>query len=107
MNHKNNHTQRSNKSRIVLLLDLDCFYAQCETVRLNLPRDLPLCLLQWYSTLAVNYPARAFGIKRGDGFEEIQKKGKGKVIALHVPVIPILDPPTITSKTTSNNIDGR
>ena len=34
-------------SRVVLLLDLDCFYAQCETVRLGLDPSMPLCLLQW------------------------------------------------------------
>jgi len=82
-------SNKKDKPRVVLLLDLDCFYAQCETVRLNLPQSLPVCLLQWNSALAVNYPAREYGIKRGDGFEEIQKKGKGKVIALHLPVLPI------------------
>ena len=32
--------------RVVLLLDMDCFYAQCETVRLGLDQTLPLALVQ-------------------------------------------------------------
>ena len=36
--------------------------------------------------MAVNYPAREFGIKRGDSFEIIQEKSLGKCIALHLPV---------------------
>ena len=65
------------RSRVILLLDLDCFYAQCETVRLGLDPSLPLCLLQWNSALAVNYPARnLFDLKRGAKFEEIQLKSK-------------------------------
>lgn len=36
--------------------------------------------------MAVNYPAREFGIKRGDSFEVIQEKSKGKCIAIHLPV---------------------
>lgn len=79
----------TNRPRIVLLLDLDCFYAQCETVRLGLDKALPLCLLQWNSALAVNYPARAFGIKRGDGFHEISKKSRSQCVSLHLPVISV------------------
>ena len=82
---------RTSRPRIVLLLDLDCFYAQCETVRLGLDKSLPLCLLQWNSALAVNYPARAFGIKRGDGFDEISKKSQGQCVSLHLPVISVED----------------
>lgn len=33
--------------RIVLLFDLDCFYAQCERVRLGLDLDVCLALLQY------------------------------------------------------------
>lgn len=33
--------------RIVAHIDLDAFYAQCEMVRLNLPRDKPLAVRQW------------------------------------------------------------
>ena len=79
------------RPRIILLLDLDCFYAQCESVRLGLEKSLPLCLLQWDSALAVNYAARSFGIKRGDGFDEIDKKSQGQCVALHLPVISVED----------------
>jgi DNA polymerase eta len=64
--------------RVILLLDLDCFYAQCECIRLGLDATVtPLALMQWNSALAVTYPARArFDIKRGDGWDCIQKKSK-------------------------------
>ena len=32
--------------RVVVLLDMDCFYAQCETVRLGLDQSIPLALVQ-------------------------------------------------------------
>jgi DNA polymerase eta len=79
-------------SRVIILLDLDCFYAQCESVRLSLSPSIPLCLLQWNSALAVNYPARErFGLKRGDTFEEIQEKSNGQCVALHLPVLSTAD----------------
>ena len=79
-------------SRVVLLLDLDCFYAQCETVRLGLDPSMPLCLLQWNSALAVNYPARErFNLKRGASFEEIRKVSGGECVALHLPVVSIAE----------------
>ena len=37
----------------------------------------------------MSYPAREFGIQRGDSFEKIQQKSKGKCIAFHLPVIPL------------------
>lgn len=75
-------------SRVIILLDLDCFYAQCESVRLSLAPSLPLCLLQWNSALAVNYAARErFGLKRGANFEEIREKSNGQCVALHLPVV--------------------
>jgi len=51
---------------------------------------------QWRSALAVNYPAREFGIKRGDSFEVIQEKSKGKCVAIHLPVTEI-EPMTATN----------
>jgi len=75
-------------SRVIILLDLDCFYAQCESVRLSLAPSVPLCLLQWNSALAVNYVARErFGLKRGAKFEEIREKSNGQCVALHLPVV--------------------
>jgi nucleotidyltransferase/DNA polymerase involved in DNA repair len=38
--------------------------AEFEQVRLGLPDDVPLICSQWGSIIAVNYPARAYGIKR-------------------------------------------
>ena len=61
-------------SRCILLFDMDCFYAQCERVRLGLPLDVKLCLFQWNSVLAVTYPAREYGIKRGDSWDDVAKK---------------------------------
>ena len=93
-----------NRPRIVILIDLDCFYAQCESVRLGLEKSLPLCLLQWDSALAVNYAARSFGIKRGDGFDEINKKSQGQCVALHLPVISVED--IAASTAASNSASG-
>ncbi|KAF9891190.1 DNA-directed DNA polymerase eta rad30 [Aspergillus nanangensis] len=50
--------------RIVAHIDLDAFYAQCEMVRLQTPREQPLAVRQWDSLIAINYPARSFGITR-------------------------------------------
>lgn len=91
--------------RVVLLFDLDCFYAQCERIRLGLKEDASLALLQWNSTLAVTYPARQFGIKRGDSWDAVAKKSNNQCWAIHVLVLqkpnhkkgracPQDDPPT-------------
>ncbi|KAJ4480070.1 eta DNA polymerase [Lentinula aciculospora] len=49
--------------RVVALCDSDAFYAACEMVRLGVT-DKPLIVLQWEGIIAVNYPARKFGITR-------------------------------------------
>ncbi len=71
------------------MLDLDCFYASCERVRLGLEADsCSLALLQWDSVLAVTYPARkAFGIRRGDSWDAVYSKSQGKCLALHLPIL--------------------
>jgi nucleotidyltransferase/DNA polymerase involved in DNA repair len=66
----NNHPH----NRCILLFDMDCFYAQCERVRLGLPLGVKLCLFQWNSVLAVTYPSREYGIKRGDSWDDVAKK---------------------------------
>ena len=59
-------------------------------VRLNVPRHVPLALLQWSSALAVNYAARdQFQIKRGDTFEIIANKSRGECVTIHLPVTQV------------------
>jgi DNA polymerase eta len=50
--------------RTIAHIDLDAFYAQCEGVRLSIADDQPLAVQQWQALIAVNYPARPFGVGR-------------------------------------------
>ncbi|PSN72144.1 DNA/RNA polymerase [Corynespora cassiicola Philippines] len=50
--------------RVIAHVDLDAFYAQCETVRLGLDPSKPLAVQQWQGLIAINYPAREFGLNR-------------------------------------------
>ncbi|KAF7587978.1 DNA-directed DNA polymerase eta rad30 [Aspergillus hancockii] len=59
--------------RVIAHVDLDAFYAQCEMVRLQTPREVPLAVRQWDSLIAINYPARSFGITRMITAKEAQK----------------------------------
>ncbi|ELR04911.1 DNA-directed DNA polymerase eta [Pseudogymnoascus destructans] len=59
--------------RVIAHIDLDAFYAQCEMVRLGVPEDKPLAVQQWQSLIAVNYPARKFGISRMITAKEARK----------------------------------
>jgi nucleotidyltransferase/DNA polymerase involved in DNA repair len=76
-------------TRQILLLDLDCFYAQAMCRRYGFDsQTTPLALLQWNSVLAVTYPARqAYGIKRGDSWETVHEKSRGQCHAVHVPIL--------------------
>ncbi|KAK5656506.1 hypothetical protein OQA88_4483 [Cercophora sp. LCS_1] len=59
--------------RVIAHIDLDCFYAQVEMVRLDIPEDKPLAVQQWQGLIAVNYPARGFGIGRHCTVTEAKK----------------------------------
>ncbi|KAK3396141.1 hypothetical protein B0T20DRAFT_262245 [Sordaria brevicollis] len=59
--------------RVIGHLDLDCFYAQVEMVRLGIPDDKPVAVQQWQGLIAVNYPARSFGIGRHCNVSEAKK----------------------------------
>ena len=72
--------------RCILHLDLDCFYAQVESKRLGLPEEAPLAVQQWSGLLAVNYAARAKGIKRGMRVDE----AKTICPTLHTPHVPLV-----------------
>ncbi|KAL1606292.1 DNA-directed DNA polymerase eta rad30 [Paraconiothyrium brasiliense] len=50
--------------RVIAHVDLDAFYAQCETVRLGIDPAKPLAVQQWQGLIAINYPARAYGLSR-------------------------------------------
>jgi len=50
--------------RTIAHVDLDAFYAQCELVRLGLEESTPLAVQQWQGLIAINYPARKFGLGR-------------------------------------------
>jgi DNA polymerase eta len=60
--------------RVIALCDSDAFYAACEQVRLGIDPSRPLVVRQWDALIAVNYPARAFGIQRMRNWREALKK---------------------------------
>ncbi|KAL1724171.1 hypothetical protein EV715DRAFT_189180 [Schizophyllum commune] len=60
--------------RVVALCDSDAFYAACEMVRLGVNKEQPLVVLQWNALIAVNYPARKFGISRMDKLQDALKR---------------------------------
>ncbi|KAG6909960.1 hypothetical protein DXG01_014229 [Tephrocybe rancida] len=62
--------------RVIALCDSDAFYAACEMVRLGTDKNTPLVVLQWDAMIAINYPARKFGITRLKKYDlrELQKK---------------------------------
>lgn len=68
---------------VILHIDLDAFYAQVEMKRLNVPRDEPLAVQQWNGLIAVNYPARKFGIGRHVKADEARKLCPG-IHLIHV-----------------------
>ncbi|KAK9323064.1 hypothetical protein V1517DRAFT_321389 [Lipomyces orientalis] len=71
----------TNPLRVIAHIDLDAFYAQCETVRLGLDPNVPLACQQWQGLIAVNYAARKFGISRHESISEARKKCPDLVLA--------------------------
>ncbi|KAK0223092.1 hypothetical protein IW262DRAFT_1458102 [Armillaria fumosa] len=68
--------------RVIALCDSDAFYAACEMVRLGIT-DKPLVVLQWDALIAVNYPARKFGISRMDKLKDAKQRCPDLVV-VHV-----------------------
>lgn len=58
---------------VIAHIDLDAFYAQCQAVYFHIDPDKPLACRQWDSIIAVNYPARKYGIKRGMPVERVRE----------------------------------
>ncbi|KAI0833689.1 DNA/RNA polymerase [Trametes gibbosa] len=69
--------------RVVALCDSDAFYAACEQVRLALDPTLPLVVQQWDALIAVNYPARTYGISRMDKIRDARRRCPDLVV-VHV-----------------------
>ena len=57
-------SRNDRKRKVIIHLDLDCFYAQVEMNRLGVPYEDPFVVVQWGGLIAVNYAARAFGVSR-------------------------------------------
>jgi DNA polymerase eta len=72
--------------RIILHIDMDCFYAQVEHMRMGIPREEPLAVQQWDGLIAVNYAARARGITRHMRVAEAKAKCP-ELHCVHVEVI--------------------
>lgn len=53
-----------------------------EGVRLGLDKSVPIAVQQWAGLIAVNYPAREFGITRHMNYEEARKRCP-HLIAVH------------------------
>ena len=62
------------KTRLILALDCDCFYAQCEMRRDPSLANQPVGVRQKHLVITSNYAARAFGIKKGDSLKEVKRK---------------------------------
>ncbi|KAA1129606.1 DNA-directed DNA polymerase eta rad30 [Puccinia graminis f. sp. tritici] len=69
--------------RVIAHCDVDAAYAQFEQVRLKIPPEKPLAVQQWRGLIAVNYPARKFGITRHLPFDQARKLCP-ELICVHV-----------------------
>lgn len=77
------HSSTTSPLRVIAHIDLDAFYAQCETVRLGIDPKIPLAVQQWQGLIAINYPARAFGLNRHVTITEAKEKCP-EIICQHV-----------------------
>ncbi|KAJ1645044.1 N-acetyltransferase eso1 [Coemansia asiatica] len=61
-------------------------------LRLGISPDVPLAVQQWHGIVAVNYPARAYGVKRSDTVKEAQEKCPN-IKLVHVATFTANNPP--------------
>ncbi|CAD8073295.1 unnamed protein product [Paramecium sonneborni] len=76
--------------QVYIHIDMDAYYAQAEQKLLNIPENQPVCARQWNSLIAINYPARDAGIKRGMLSEEALKLCPD-VLLPHVETFKVID----------------
>ena len=60
--------------RCICLIDMDCFYAQCEELRRPELKGRPVGVQQKMLVITSNYAAREFGIKKGDSLAAVRRK---------------------------------
>ena len=77
------HSATNCPLRVIAHIDLDAFYAQCESVRLGIDPTKPLAVQQWQGLIAINYPARAHGLSRHVTITEAKEKCP-EIICQHV-----------------------
>ena len=77
------HSATNCPLRVIAHIDLDAFYAQCESVRLGIDPTKPLAVQQWQGLIAINYPARAYGLSRHVTITEAKEKCP-EIICQHV-----------------------
>ena len=51
-------------TRLIIHVDMDCYYAQVLMKAHNLDPTIPMGVLQWKNLIALNYPAKKLGITR-------------------------------------------
>jgi len=54
-----------NHSRVIVCIDIDCFYAQVEVINDPSLKGLPLCVQQQNLAVTANYEARSLGVAKG------------------------------------------
>lgn len=78
----------NSQCRVILLLDMDCFYCQVEQKRLGIETAIPCAVQQWEGLIAVNYAARAKGITRHMRVQEAKARCP-ELVLMHVEVIGV------------------
>ncbi|NXI64870.1 POLI polymerase, partial [Anseranas semipalmata] len=72
--HSKSVSARNAACRVIVHVDLDCFYAQVEMVRNPELRDKPLGVQQKYIVVTCNYEARKLGVKKLMSVKDAKEK---------------------------------
>jgi DNA polymerase iota len=77
---KKKQSNVSHNDHVILHLDIDCFYCQCEMIDRKLPESLPLAVGQKHIIVTSNYAARKLGVKKLQSRESAYKACPGLLI---------------------------
>ncbi len=73
----------TDRKRVILHFDLDCFYAQVEMIRDPSLRDKPLGIKQKNIVVTCNYVAREMGVSKCSFITDAVKACKGKLVLVN------------------------